>query len=188
MDVASCETVTAGLPGDGVRLVTQRVDFAALFTEHVRYVGRTLRYLGVGEADLEDACQEVFIVVHKRLDQLKTAQARPWIRHICIHVAQNARRTRRRRREEPEQAADAHLTVDATQHASVESREMRDRLLHILDELDDAQRAVFVLYEIEQLSMAEVASAVECPVQTAYSRLHSARAKVQEAIRSQEAS
>jgi RNA polymerase sigma-70 factor (ECF subfamily) len=57
----------------------------------------------------------------------------------------------------------------------------------VLDRLDEAQRAVFVLYEIEELSMAEIAEAVGCPLQTAYSRLHAARAQVEQTIRRERA-
>ena len=58
------------------------------------------------------------------------------------------------------------------------AREALVRLDGILTGLDEDKRAVFVLYEIEQLAMAEVAEAVGCPLQTAYSRLHAARAEV----------
>ena len=51
-----------------------------------------------------------------------------------------------------------------------------------LDRLDEDKRAVFVLFEIEQLSMREVADAVGCPVQTAYARLYAARALVTQAF------
>jgi RNA polymerase sigma factor (sigma-70 family) len=70
------------------------------------------------------------------------------------------------------------LTVDGVE----ERVSLRSRLLVLLDGLPDDQRSVFVLYEIEQLSMAEVASALSCPVQTAYSRLHAARERLAKAL------
>ena len=155
--------------------------FEQVFTDHVRYAGRTLRYLGVPEADLDDACQEVFIVVHRRIHELDRVEgARAWIRQVCVHVAQNARRSLRRRHDAGVVLPD--VSTPATQDQSVERSEMRARLLAILDRLTEEQRAVFVLYEIEQLAMSEVCEAVGCPVQTAYSRLHAARASVQEAL------
>jgi RNA polymerase sigma-70 factor (ECF subfamily) len=60
-------------------------------------------------------------------------------------------------------------------HEELATHEARKVLDRILDELDDDKRAVFVLYEIEELTMAEVAEAIGCPLQTAYSRLHAAR-------------
>jgi RNA polymerase sigma-70 factor (ECF subfamily) len=60
----------------------------------------------------------------------------------------------------------------------VSQREALERLRTALDLIDPGQREVFVLYEIEELGMAEVARAVGCPLQTAYSRLHAARRRI----------
>jgi RNA polymerase sigma-70 factor (ECF subfamily) len=158
--------------------------FERIFEEHVRYVGRTLRYLGVAERELDDACQEVFIVVHRRLADLQPDGARPWIRQICVHVAQNARRSARRRRESGDEPPE--VLAAPTQQTDAERNQMRARLLQVLEALEEEQRIVFVLYEIEGLKMNEVAAAAECPIQTAYSRLHAARARVQRAFASEE--
>jgi RNA polymerase sigma-70 factor (ECF subfamily) len=160
--------------------------FREVFAEHARYVGRTLRYLGVAEADLEDACQEVFVVVHRRLPSFELRSGvRAWVRQICVNVAQNQRRGMRRRREEP-LAKPIDVAAPATQQADAERSEQRRKLLALLGELDEAQRAVFVLYEIEGLTMSEVARAVGCPLQTADSRLHAARARVEDALKGPE--
>ena len=159
------------------------IDFSALFREEAPFVGRTLRYLGVAEAQVPDACQEVFLVVHQKLATFVGGPIRAWIRQICVHVAQNQRRSIRRRREDtvdepPEGVA------EACQQETVEQRQLRDRLLALLDQLPAQQRAVFVLFELEELTMAETAIAVGCPLQTAYSRLHSARAGIRSAFAS----
>lgn len=160
--------------------------FDQLFWEHAPYVGRTLRFLGVAEANLDDACQEVFVVVHRRLAELvRSDGARSWIRQICVHVAQNERRRVRRCREDMALEPDEIATAPR-QHGDAERNEMRERLLTLLDGLSEDQRRVFVLYEIEQLTMAEVATAVACPVQTAYSRLHAARESIAKALRKAE--
>lgn len=163
------------------------ITFEQVFEEHGRSAGRTLRYLGVRESELEDACQEVFIVVHRRLGELapragaEAPSVRAWVRQICVHVASNARRTVRRRREDALDAA-PEAAADATQDAALERVRLRDRLVRLLDQLKEEQRVVFVLYEIEQLTMQEVAVAVGCPLQTAYSRLHAARARMAEGL------
>jgi RNA polymerase sigma-70 factor (ECF subfamily) len=153
-------------------------DFDQVFRAQVQYVGRTLRYLGVDPAHLEDACQEVFVVVHRRFDAYKPGGSlRAWIRQICVGVARNHRRTLRRRRED---ASDypPETVVPPNQQRDLELGDLRDRLLIVLEELPPEQRDVFVLYEIEQLTMSEVAEALSCPLQTAYSRLNAAREKV----------
>jgi RNA polymerase sigma-70 factor, ECF subfamily len=65
-----------------------------------------------------------------------------------------------------------------TQERDVLRREALAALQGVLDRLPPAQRAAFVLYEIEELHMADVARILDCPVQTAYSRLHAARREV----------
>jgi RNA polymerase sigma-70 factor (ECF subfamily) len=153
-------------------------DFDGLFRAQIQYVGRTLRYLGVDQAHLEDACQEVFVVVHRRLVEYRPdASLRAWIRQICVGVARNRRRSIRRRREDAG-GSPPEAVVPPHQQRDLELRHLRDRLLAILEELPAEQRDVFVLYEIEKLTMPEVAEALSCPLQTAYSRLNAARAKV----------
>jgi RNA polymerase sigma-70 factor (ECF subfamily) len=58
---------------------------------------------------------------------------------------------------------------------SAEARRIRTEIASLLGRLDDEKRTVFVLYELEELSMSQVAGVVGCPLQTAYSRLHAAR-------------
>lgn len=73
--------------------------------------------------------------------------------------------------------------ISADQGEHLDQARARALLDGVLDELDEERRAVFVLFELEQLAMKDVAAAVGCPIQTAYSRLHSAREKVEAAVR-----
>jgi RNA polymerase sigma-70 factor (ECF subfamily) len=154
-----------------------RPSFERIFRDEVRFVGRTLRYLGVPASSVEDACQEVFLVVHRRLADFDGASLRGWVRQICVHVARNQRRTQRRRPEDAV-AETPEIPHAADQHLGAERSEARMRLLRALDALGEDQRAVFVLYEIEQMTMQECAETLGIPVQTGYSRLHAARACV----------
>ena len=159
--------------------------FHRIFREEAPYVGRTLRYLGIREAHLEDVCQEVFVVVHRQLARYEGGPVRAWIRQICVYVANNHRRSLRRHPEDP--MADPPEVADrAPQQGELEERQARQQLLTALDLVPKDQRAVFVLFEIEELTMPEVAQAVGCPLQTAYSRLYAARAKVQAAMKGTE--
>ncbi len=149
---------------------------------HASYVGRSLRYLGVPESDLEDAAQEVFVVVHRRLGSFEGRSAlRTWLYGVCVRIASARRRRASVRREsvtpEPPESATA-----PSQEQDLERAEKRRRLLDVLDRLDDDKRAVFVLYEIESQSMKDIAQALGCPLQTAYYRYHAARKSVLEAF------
>lgn len=151
--------------------------FADVFREHARYLWRALLGLGVRAADVDDACQEVFLVVHRRLPEFDGRSIRSWLYAICLRVASDYRRSARVRHEIPvPEVPDAPFA--ARQQTELESSELWKRLLSALDELDAQKRGAFVLYEIEDLTLREVAEALDCPLQTAYSRLQSAREHV----------
>src|SRR3954467_3049685 len=64
-----------------------------VFDEHARYILRTLRHLGVREADVDDVAQEVFITVHRKLAEFEgRAKLRPGVYPICLRVASDHRR------------------------------------------------------------------------------------------------
>ncbi len=153
-------------------------DTASVFREHAAYAWRVLRRLGVPESDVEDVCQEVFMVVHRRLPEFEGRSAlRTWVYGICVRTASDHRK-RAHRRHELVTEAPPERAAKEDPHQDLATREARTILDAILAELDEEKRAVFVLYEIESLPMNEVAEAVGCPLQTAYSRLHAARALV----------
>ena len=146
-----------------------------VFDEHARYIWRTLRHLGVSDADAPDLCQEVFLTVHRKLPSFEgRSTLRTWLYGICIRVASEHRRRPYVRNElptlEPAQAEASSAELRPDTH--FEQRSAVQRLLGVLDE---DKRLVVVLYEIEGFSMKEVAEIVECPLQTAYSRLHAGR-------------
>lgn len=153
-----------------------------IFDEHARYVIRTLRHLGISEADVEDVGQEVFVTVHRKLAEFEgRAKLRTWLYAICLRVASDHRRrayvVRERVTESP--------PVDTGERSGLEpdtSFESRAFVQQLLSELDEDKRNVLVLYEIEGLTMREVAEVVGCPLQTAYSRLHAARDLLQAAL------
>jgi RNA polymerase sigma-70 factor (ECF subfamily) len=149
-----------------------------LFEEHGPFVIRSLRYLGVREADLDDTLQEVFLVVYQRLnDYEEKGRARAWLYSICTRVARTQLRKVGRRRESA-MPAYSEESVEPTQLERVEDREALALGHRLLDQLPPPQREVFVLYEVEDMPMAEIAQALDCPLQTAYSRLHKARARI----------
>lgn len=156
--------------------------FRRAFEDHARYVWRALLGLGVGEADIPDASQQVFVVLHDRLvDLVPGASLRTFVYGICLRVASDFRRRAHRRYERlcaepPERAAG----VSPERRAA--DREALGALEAALERLPAAQREVFVLYEIEELPMGEIAEALACPLPTAYSRLRLARSAITEML------
>ena len=147
-----------------------------------RFVPQTLRYLGVLENGLMDAVQDVFVVALRRREDFEGRSAlRTWLYGICVRVAHDHRRRARSRRESLVEHL-PEVSVGAPQEVSVEQAEWRRALVRLLEELDENQRAVFVLYEIQGLPMKDVADALGCPLRTAYFRHQSAKRRVLEAF------
>jgi len=157
-------------------------DFRACFEQARPFVRSVLRRSGVAHADLDDLAQEIFVVVCRKLptyDRLKPFRC--WLYGICARTASSYRRSasirQRRAREifliDPFEVRD----VRDPEH-DAELRSTRARLEAILLRMKPEQREVFVLFEIEGLTMTEIAKATACPLQTAYSRLHAARKAV----------
>lgn len=135
------------------------------------FVWRTLRYLGVSERELPDVSQDVLVILFRKSHTFEGRSAvRTWVYRICQRAAFSSRRREQvdREREEGESALES-------QSEGAERLEARVILLSALSQLDADKRTVFVLYEIEGLTMREVSDVVGCPLQTAYSRLHAAR-------------
>ena len=155
-----------------------------VFDAYAPFVWRTLRHLGISERDIEDVCQDVFVTVHRKLDSFQgRSSLKTWLYGICLRTASDHRRRAYVRREQPVSEPPAR-TADATQFDEVARRELGVQLIALLDALDDDKRAVFVLHEVEELSMKEIAEIIGCPLQTAYSRLHAARKLLISALRS----
>jgi RNA polymerase sigma-70 factor, ECF subfamily len=156
--------------------------FRAIFEANARFVWRSLLGLGVSESDVPDASQQVFVVLNQKLHQLESGcSIRTFAYGICLRVASDFRSRAHLRREQlcavlPDQGS------AATQEGILTQREALRRLQAVLAQIDPAQREVFVLYEVEEVDMTEVARAVGCPLQTAYSRLHAARKAVASAL------
>lgn len=136
------------------------------------FVLRTLKYHSVAERDLDDVCQEVFIIVFRKLPDFDPSRPiRAWIYGICMKVATAYRRRARHRREvlvcdAPDEAAPGAPGADVVS---------TQQLVAMLARLDEDKRTVLILHEIEELPMSEIALIVDCPVKTAYSRLAAAR-------------
>lgn len=149
--------------------------FDEVYDRYVVFVWRTLRALGLPDAALEDAVQDVFIVVHRRLHEFEgRAKLTSWLFAIARRVAKNHRRARQpssELRDVEEQVRDD----GPTPYEAVVQTEAVALLERILDRLDDKQRVCFVLMDIEQMTAEEVASLLEINVHTVYSRRRLAR-------------
>jgi RNA polymerase sigma-70 factor, ECF subfamily len=162
--------------------VASSLPIAALFKAHAPYLWRVLRRMGMGEADADDLCQEAFMVAHRNQASFRgESSERTWLYGICVRLASDHRKKAHVRKEHAV-ASLPEVTVQAAQHDELESQQARALLDKALAALDEDRRAVFVLYEIEDLSLQEIADCLHIPLQTAYSRLKSGRQQLTNAF------
>src|SRR5580698_9067807 len=162
------------------------LDVLAVHEEHGDFVWRTLQRMGVKDADVEDQLQEVFVVVHNRLHTFDgSARMTTWLFGICVHVAAAYRRRAYRRREQvmahvPEtgQGEDARTPEQAAME-----EQARATLRAVLDLMDLEKRALFVMFEIDEVPCEEIAKILGVPLGTVYSRLHTARRDFEAALK-----
>ncbi len=155
--------------------------FEAIYAQHFRGVWRTLRRLGVAEAQLDDAAQDVFVVVHRKLPAFDGRSPRSWLYAIAVRVASDYRRGAVQRRTAP---LPDGIPDGAPGPARVSELNESVRLLHrLLGELDEQKRTVFVLSELEQLSVPEIVEVLGANLNTVYSRLRAARSEFEAALR-----
>ena len=158
-------------------------NFAEVYNQHFAFVWRTVRRLGVAERALDDAVQDVFVVVHRRLGDFEgRSSLKSWIFGIARRVAKDHRRraSRKDRGEElHEGLADPSAQSPLESAAKAEAVQV---LYRLLDTLDHDKREVFVLAELEQMTAPEIAAAISVNLNTVYSRLRAARRAFNQAV------
>jgi RNA polymerase sigma-70 factor (ECF subfamily) len=160
-------------------------------TTHFDFVWRSLRRLGLSAADADDGAQEVFLVASRKLSAILASSEKRFLFATALRVASTRRRGLKRRREEPRSwLGDDSAEPEPEPERSEPGPERLAELARARQELDQImagmkleQRAVFVLYELEELSVPEIAQLLEVPVGTVSSRLRGAREEFESSLR-----
>ncbi len=152
------------------------MEFEQIYRAHYDFVWRTLRRMGVGERDVMDSAQKVFMVAHRRLESFDgRSSLKTWLGGIALRVASDYRRSASARREVLVAEAPPESSSEADQLRRLEAQERLAVLDAVLAALPIEQRTVFVLFELEQVSGEEIAELLGVPEGTVRSRLRLAR-------------
>jgi RNA polymerase sigma-70 factor (ECF subfamily) len=156
---------------------------ATLMEQQLDFVWRSLRRLGVPVSAVDDATQQVWLVLARKLPEIASGSERAFLFGTALRVASDARRRAARQREVSGlETVDA---VDPAPHADeiLNLRQARSILEEILESLPDDLRAVFILYELEEQTAAEIAELLALPPGTVASRLRRARAEFEQIVK-----
>jgi RNA polymerase sigma-70 factor (ECF subfamily) len=135
-----------------------------------------LRRLGLSESDADDAAQQVFLSASRRLADISPGSERGFLFTTAVNVAAHVQRQRLRLRETPDDTLDEQRNSAPGAEELIDRRRARELLDEILDSMPVELRLVFVLFEVEQLTMAEIANMLAVRPGTVASRLRRARA------------
>jgi RNA polymerase sigma-70 factor (ECF subfamily) len=166
-----------------VRTESDVATFRDLFDAHADYVAASLARLGIGHQDRDDLVSEVFVRVHRALPAYDPGRPlRPWLFAFAARVASEHRRLARHRREVVTDDVDPPSTAPRPDEA-LEEDDSRRIVRLALEELDMDKRTVFVLHDLDDTPVPEIARALGIAEGTAYSRLRAARAEFTAAAR-----
>ena len=156
-----------------------RISFERLYDDHVDFVWRSARRLGVGDEAADDVVQQVFMVVHRRLAAFEGRSSyKTWLFAILIHVVRDHRRSVKRKSPHvTSEAVDLELLVDPSldPEEALERAQASRFIDRVLDMLESEKRIIFVMAELEEMSAAEIGEATGLDAPAVYSRLRAAR-------------
>lgn len=153
----------------------QPVALRQLVTDHLDFVWRSLRRFGVPTADVDDAAQQVFLIVNDKLAKIQPGSERSFLVGVATRVASHARRAYNRREVAQQKLSTNPLEVSLDPEQLTERLQARELLDRVLDAMPQDLRAVFVLFELEELSIDQVARLLVIPRGTVATRLRRAR-------------
>jgi RNA polymerase sigma-70 factor, ECF subfamily len=157
--------------------VAQERRLAFMLNSHFDSVWRAGRRMGLADAQAEENAQETFAIAARKLDRVEHGRERAYLLGVAVRLAVNARRRVAERLQQVAFDHADHETADSMPIAEelLEQKQQRAILDRILETMSDAFRQVLTLYEVEELTLPEIAMALEIPEGTAASRLRRAR-------------
>lgn len=171
--------------GSDGRVVAERARsrLEVLFATHFDFIWRSLRRFGLSEDRADDAAQQVFMIASRKLDAIKEGSERSFLFGTAMRVTSDIRKSAPVRREIAHEDVGVDLEGGARPDDLLEQRRAREMLDRVLDAMELDLRAVFVLYEIEEMSTTEIASLLSIPHGTVASRLRRAREDFERTVR-----
>ena len=161
-------------PMSGAESQNPQERFAAVARAQLDFVWRALRRQGLSRADADDGVQRVFLVFREKVAGVEPGTEKGFLFRTAGFVAKELRRGAR----PCEEATDSNVGAEPSPSGRIEVDDLLDKVMR---DLDDDERQVFLLFEIEGLTMAEIAPILHCPPGTVASRLRRARDKVRAA-------
>jgi RNA polymerase sigma-70 factor, ECF subfamily len=176
-------SASSSLPGTGEASRLPASALRRLVQDHYDFIWRLLARLNVSGPEVDDAAQQVFMVLVSREGlTIKVGSERAFLYGVALRVAKEFRRKTLSRLNhispDPESLIDRSLDVEAV----AERSQARRQLDRILEQMPDSLKEAFILFELEDMSVPQIAELLAIPTGTVASRLRRARASFQKAV------
>ena len=158
------------------RSLTTDAEFRAIYDANFALVWRALGRLGVPEADLKDATQQVFLTAFLKLGEFEgRSLVSTWLWGICRRVALSHRRSAVRKREVVTDPALFDAVADRRAQQAERSSPEQLAIDHVLAKMSEPHRVVFLMFEVDDMEGAAIAALLDIPLGTVRSRVRYAR-------------
>ncbi len=154
-----------------------------LVKDHYDFIWRLLARLNVSGPEVDDAAQQVFMVlVSRERLTIKVGSERAFLYGVALRVAKEFRR--RAQNQLNHVSPDADTLVDRAPdiEAVAEQRQARRQLDRILEGMPENLKEAFILFELEDMTVPQIAELLGIPTGTVASRLRRARALFQKCV------
>lgn len=161
---------------------SEKARLRAMMTTQFNFIWRSLKRLGVSSGEVDDCAQQVFLVASRKLAIITEGSEQAFLFGTALHVAAEARRTAARRKDTP--AGDSLEAFDpAPQPDEIADRKRNRALLDkVLEAMPMDLRVSFVLFELEEMPLHQIATLLSIPIGTVASRLRRARTEFQRLV------
>ncbi len=163
----------------------QMDSWQTVYAAYFRLVWRSLRRLGVAEAAIDDAVQDVFLVVFRRWHEVAGGcSVKNWVYGIVLRVAHDYRRSARRHAARIRRIGEEGWLTRTPDdpESELERREATELLHALLDKLSEQERAILVLVDLEQVPVRETPELMGLSLATCQRRLYRARKAFNRAV------
>lgn len=158
--------------------------FTRIYKQELSYVYASVGRLGVPLSQREDVTHDVFVVVHRKLEDYDTARPlRPWLFGIAYRVVLDHKRKASNAREIPSMKAHEDRASEVSTRPPEDVREAKELVMQALEEVPLERRIVFILHKLDRCDVADIAREFALPIHTVYARLRRANEEFTQAVR-----
>ena len=156
-----------------------KYELSQVYRDHVEFVWRTARRMGMSASEAEDTVHETFLIVQRRLPEIDASRSlAAWLYRITHNVVLHQKRGVARRLRRHHEAAPANGHTDPIGQADT-----RQLIESALARVDEPRRQVVILADIEGMTAPEIAEALDLRLNAVYSRLRRGRIQLEDALR-----